>query len=507
MKKIFLIAVLATASITSAQSVGDALRLSTSDITGTARFRALSGAFGALGGDLSAIGINPASSAVFTKGTVSFSVANDNSANDTSYFGTSTDISDNNVEVNQVGGVFVVDSGSNTKWSKITLGFNYDRTEDFNDQFVASGSGDTSISSYFNEFAQGVPLDLLETLEGESISELYQFLGETEGFGAQQALLGFQSFIIDPVDGTDFGNTSYVVNTGVAPFDQDFFFRSSGFNGKASFNLGAQYNKNLYVGINLNSHFFEYDESTVLFESSDSFSDGPTSIRQVRFENNLNTFGGGFSFQAGFIGKIQENLRVGFTYDSPTWYTISEEGTQNIRTVAEDDIGEFTTTVNPQVVNIFERYEVKTPDKYTGSVAYLFGKQGLISFDYSYTDFTNLAFRPQGDPFFQAQNAAIDELLTAASTFRLGGEYRAKEWSFRGGYRMQESPYEDETTLGDLTGFSLGLGYNFGKTKLDIAYDRSEQDRSQALFNTGLTSAANISNTNATVVATLTLSL
>ena len=507
MKKILLLVALVAASITSAQSVADALRLADTDITGTARFRALSGAFGALGGDLSAIAINPASSAVFTKGTVSFSLANDNAENQTTYFGDTTTLSDSNLEVNQAGGVFVIDSGNSSKWKKITLGFNYDRTADFNDQFVAAGAGDTSISNYFNDFAQGVPLDLLETLDDETISELYQFLGENEGFGAQQALLGFQAFVIDPVDGTDFGNTQYVVNTGAGPFDQEYFFSSNGFNGKASFNIGAQYNDNLYVGVNLNSHFFDYNETTVLFENVVSDSDGPISIREVRFENNLNTFGGGFSFQAGFIGKIQDNLRVGFTYDSPTWYTISEEGTQNIRTVAEDDEGIFTTTVNPQVVNIFESYDVRTPDKYAGSFAYLFGQKGLISFDYSYTDFTNLSFRPEGDPFFQAQNAAIDELLTAASTFRIGGEYRMDDWSFRGGYRMEESPYEDETTLGDLTGFSLGLGYNFGRTKLDIAYDRSEQDRSQALFNTGLTSAAGISNTNTAVVATLTLSL
>ena len=507
MKKILLLAVLATASITSAQSVADALRLSTTDITGTARFRAMSGAFGALGGDLSAIGINPASSAVFTKGTVAFSLANDTSNNQTSYFGSTTEISDSNLEVNQAGGVFVIDSGNSYKWKKITLGFNYDRTSDFNDQFIAAGAGDISISNYFNDFAQGVPLDLLETIDGESVADLYQFLGETEGFGAQQALLGFQAFVIDPVDGTDFGNTQYVVNTGEGPFDQEYFFSSNGFNGKASFNLGAQYGENLYVGVNLNSHFFDYDETTVLFENSDSDSGGPTSIREVRFENNLNTFGGGFSFQAGFIGKIQDNLRVGFTYDSPTWYTVSEEGTQNIRTVAEDDLGVFTTTVNPQVVNVFENYDVKTPEKYAGSLAYLFGQEGLISFDYSYTDFTNLSFRPEGDPFFQAQNAAIDNLLKAASTYRVGGEIRRNEWSFRGGYRFEESPYEDETTLGDLTGFSLGLGYNFGRTKLDIAYDRSEQDRSQALFNTGLTSEANINNTNTTVVATLTFAL
>lgn len=507
MKKFLLIAVLATASITSAQSVADALRLANTDITGTARFRAMSGAFGALGGDLSAIGINPASSAVFSKGTLSFSLANDSATNQSTYFGTTTELTDSNLNLNQAGGVFVIDNSSNSRWKKITLGFNYDRTANFNDQFIAAGSGNTSISSYFNEFAQGVPLDLLETLDGESVSELYQFLGETEGFGAQQALLGFQSFIIDPVDGNNFDNTEYVVNTGAGPFDQEYFFSSTGFNGKASFNIGAQYNENLYVGVNLNSHFFDYNQSTVLFESSDSFSDGPTSIRNVRFENNINTFGGGFSFQAGFIGKIQDNLRVGATYDSPTWYTISEEGSQNIRTTAVDDIGEFTTTVNPQVINVFDTYDIKTPEKYTGSIAYLFGQQGLISFDYSYTDFTKLSFRPEGDPFFQTQNAAIDNLLKASSTYRIGGEYRVNEWSFRGGYRLEESPYQDETTLSDLTGYSLGLGYNFGRTKLDIAYDRSEQDRNQSLFNTGLTSAAAIGNTNTAIVATLTLSL
>lgn len=507
MKKIFLVAALTAASITSAQSVRDALRLSNSDLTGTARYRAMSGAFGALGGDLSAIGINPASSAVFTRGTVSISLANDNIENQTTYFGNTTSLSDSDIDINQAGGVFVIDTRSNSRWKKFTLGFNYDRTANFNNEFIAAGSGDTSISSYFNSFAQGVPLSLLETLDGESVSELYQFLGESEGFGAQQALLGFQSFIIDPADGGNPDNTLYFANTGVGSFDQEYFLRSNGYNGKASFNLGAQYNENLYVGVNLNSHFFDYDETNVLFENSNTDSGGPTSIREVRFENNLNTFGNGFSFQAGFIGKIQDNLRVGFTYDSPIWYTISEEGTQNVRTVAEDDLGTFTTTVNPAVLNVYENYEVKTPGKYTGSLAYLFGKEGLISFDYSYTDFTTLSFRPQSDPFFQIQNAAIDNLLKAASTYRIGGEYRYNEWSFRGGYRMEESPYQDETTVGDLTGYSFGLGYNFGNTKLDIAYDRSERDSNQALYNTGLTSSAFINNTNTAIVATLTLSL
>jgi long-subunit fatty acid transport protein len=97
--------------------------------------------------------------------------------------------------------------------------------------------------------------------------------------------------------------------------------------------------------------------------------------------------------------------------------------------------------------------------------------------------------------------------LTASSTFKIGGEYRIKEWSLRAGYRFQESPYADGETLGDLTGYSVGAGYNWGKVKFDLAVDRSEQDRNQALFTTGLTSQASINRSNMAFVGTLTFSL
>lgn len=56
----------------------DALRLSVENLTGTARFRGMSGAFGALGGDLSAINQNPAGSVFFNNnfGSITGSVFN-----------------------------------------------------------------------------------------------------------------------------------------------------------------------------------------------------------------------------------------------------------------------------------------------------------------------------------------------------------------------------------------------------------------------------------------------
>ena len=54
-KYIFLFALGLTASVAQSQEISDALRYSQDDLNGTARFRAMSGAFGALGGDLSSI--------------------------------------------------------------------------------------------------------------------------------------------------------------------------------------------------------------------------------------------------------------------------------------------------------------------------------------------------------------------------------------------------------------------------------------------------------------------
>jgi len=505
MKKVYILVALMCATLTTyAQSIADGLRLGTTDITGTARFRALGGAFGALGGDLSAIGINPASSVIFTRGTTSFTLAVDSYNSDVNYFGTTNNTSDEDVSFNQAGGVFIIEASPSSKWNKIALAFNYDRSANLDDQFFASGIGNTSIASYFSEFAQGVPLDLLQLQDGESIASLYQFLGEQEGFAAQQAFLGFQSFIIDPEDFDNPNNIAYTPTIAGNSFDQRYSFISEGYNSKASFNIGAQYDERLSFGLNLNSHFADYTQSTELVEFNDN--DGSL-INEVRFQNNLRTISNGFSFQLGTIAKVHQNVRLGLTYDSPTWYTISEEGTQRISTSGSDADGDFTTSINPRVTNVFQDYELRVPGRYTGSLAYLFGKNGLISFDYSYSDFSNLTFRPTNDPFFQDLNQEIENTLKGASTFKVGGEYRIKEWSLRAGYRFQESPYEDGETVGDLTGYSVGAGYNWGNIKFDVAVDRSEQDRNQALFNTGLTSQAAIQRSNTAFVGTITFSL
>ena len=190
--------------------------------------------------------------------------------------------------------------------------------------------------------------------------------------------------------------------------------------------------------------------------------------------------------------------------------TITEETTQYLETFSVDGIpqgvGEDpfeSAVINPQVVNIFPDYKLQTPGKITGSAAFLFKKKGLISFDYSRKDYSNTKFKPEFEDLFSVQNNFISNNLKAANTYKIGGEYRYKQFSFRGGYRFEESPYNNTKIVGDLTGYSLGLGYNFGNTTLDLSFDQSNRKTDYQFFDAGFTDAATIDAQNTNIMLSL----
>ena len=318
----------------------------------------------------------------------------------------------------------------------------------------------------------------------------------------QQAFLGYESFILEPADDTDNENTVYTSNIADGDFYQEYSYASTGYNGKFSANIGFQYDKNIYFGINLNSHFVNYERSTYFYEENTNTG---STINQVDFENSLLTTGEGFSLQLGSIVKVNDFIRLGLTYDSPTWLRLREETTQYLYTF--EDATSLEAEVDPAVINVFPQYNLRTPAKITGSAAFVIGDTGLISIDYSRKDYSATKFRSNSGGSFSQQNSILSNSLKAASTLRIGGELRHKKFSYRGGYKMEQSPYKDTAAYGDLKGFSLGLGYDFGGSRLDLAYESSKRKMENSFFNAGNLDAARINRTNSNVSLTLSMSL
>ncbi len=485
--------------VASGQNLSDVLRYSSENLQGSARFQSMGGAFGALGGDLSALNVNPAGAAVFKNSLLGFSGTNYNRNNDGAYFDGLTNSELNSLEFNQIGGVLVFNNKDGSPWKKLTLAVNYDLARNFDDEIFVAGNSTQGIDNYFLEFAQGTPFGSILLQDGEFLEDAYLDIGAQQGFSDQQAFLGYYGGILDPVDFDDDNNIDYISNADYSTVNQEFFRRTSGYNSKFVVNGATQYGDNLYLGASLNFHTLLYDRYDELTENG---FDASSPNQFTTFDNYLHTEGNGFSFSIGAIAKLNNFIRLGGSYQSPTWYRLTDDLAQRVNSdLADEDIN----FINFDVVNLFEAYRIKTPGKLTGSLAFVFGKNGLLSFDYGYQDMGTAQLRPESDPSFATVNTEIENTLAAVSSFRLGGEYRIERLSLRGGYRFEQSPFENGTTIGDLTGYSGGLGFNFGNSRLDLSVNRTEQEVSESLFDVGVTTPALIDriNTNVTLGYTM----
>jgi hypothetical protein len=496
MKKNLLLLVIGLSfSTAQSQEISDAIRYGQTELHGTARFTAMSGAFGALGGDLSAMNVNPAGSAVFINNQFAFTMGNYDTKNKSNYFDTATSANDNSFDLNQAGGLFVFKNRNpNSDWRKFSMAVNYENTNNYDNALFSAGTSPVnSVANYFLSYANGIPLSVLQDSKYANLNH-----------GAQQAFLGYQGYIINPVTETP-NNSSYTSNVrSGGNYYQENSGYSSGYNGKLTFNSGLQYKEKLYFGINLNSHFTDYIQNTNFYESNNNPLDLNYEVKNLNFSNNLHTYGAGFSFQVGAIAKITNEIRFGLAYESPTWYYLQDEFSQRLSSVSSNTVDVLPPdVVDPLVINYYAPYDLRTPGSFTVSTAYVFGKSGLISLDYKYKDYGCTEFSPENDPYYRGLNSSIQNKLGVSNEVRVGAEYKIENFRLRGGYRFEGSPYKDSVTIGDLNSFSGGLGYSFGSIKLDLAYTYAHSTSQQQFFSQGFTESTHINTYKNNFTATL----
>jgi len=294
----------------------------------------------------------------------------------------------------------------------------------------------------------------------------------------------------------DNNNTQYFTNVPAGGnYHQENEVYTRGYNSKVSFNIATSYKDRLYLGANLNVHVTDYRRSSSFYEFNKNPLETNETISNVRFNNELYTYGNGFSFQLGAIGKVTDAFRLGIAYESNTWYELYDEVSQSLYSTTETNAGEtFNNSVNPNIVNVYESYTLQTPDKWTFSAAYVFGKSGLLSIDYGIRNYGNSKFKPTSDSGFRELNNDISNALTNTGELRIGAEYKIEQLSLRAGYRYEDSPYKNGITIGELNSYSAGLGYNFGSTKVDLAYSYLERKSNQGFFSRGFTDGAEVTS-------------
>ena len=417
-QKIPLVILYLCSFVISAQSlsyVDQAVLFSTESNFGTARYVGMSGAFGALGNDMSAVDINPAGLAVYNKGEFSTTFTYRDTDINTSFYGNSIPNNDDYFRFSQMGGLNSWDSYGNSDIYKFAFGFNYSVVNHYNNNYVVQGNS-------------GIP----------------EYPDDPDF-----------NFDDDPDNDINYINVD----------DQYFYNYTSGINDKFNFSFATLYKEIVYMGASMAFHHIDFYQNTVFEESSNDGSGNTMDVRNVEY---LSTYASGFNFGLGIIVTPTKGLRLGASYQSPIWYNLSERFEQRRSYVFN---GELDPDPDYPLPNYYD-YKLKTPGKFTGSIAYVFGQSGLISFDYIYQGYKNTKLQPSSN--FIVENQDLNTGLRNTNSFKIGTEWKYNILSFRGGYRIIQSPYKSSSTEFDVKGYSLGLGVKFSKRfGLDFAYDNS----------------------------------
>ena len=468
-----------------AQSVDDAINYNFNNDIGNSRFTSMGGAFGALGGNLSSISINPASGSVF----------------EMSRLGGSFAIESNNIESNfnnnfnerkksstqfQGGIIYVFKNYGEGKLNKFSFGFNFQSSNSYNNDILISGNNDSSIDKFFLNNASGLNPSEISVNNNESISSVYRWLGNNYGYYAQQAFLGYQSYLLNYDDNSNSFYSLAKYDNGLSIKNEVF---SSGNKSKASLNLSGLFNKNLYFGFNIN--IYETNINKEIIHSEDNF-DSESIVRFINFNNYLQTSGIGFSLQAGLIYKIS-NLRLGLSYESPNWFNFEDQLEQEIEVQSFDSNNEelYVDIVDPRIVNIYE-YNYRTPSKLTFSAATVIRNMLILSFDLENINYSKSKFSSADNTVYNNLNLAINRNLSSLYNIRFGSELRINKFSIRGGFKQSNSPYDKSTIK--LSSKSFGIGYEFKKATLDIGFSINDIKSEYQLFDTGLVNLAQINN-------------
>lgn len=488
MKKILITIAIMVATIPSFAQfyADDALRYSQYGLTGTARIQSMGGSQVAIGGDMGSFGINPAGLGFYRNSDFAFTgtfLSNNSSA---AYFNSNSTSNRDRLNISNLGVVFAKarsgETGFNNNWMSFNIGVSYNRTNDYNANYTYSGlNPNSSITSYFADqaFTNGL------TSSGETLS-------------IQDA--AYDTYLINDFT-TSGGELSFsgLSETGnVQQLKRDLV---SGGSGDFNVAFGANYGNRLFLGgsvsyVNVNYRKDSRYTETGINDPGFNPEDGNGNVVNVQsFEYNdlLEHRGSGVNVKIGAIVRATENFRIGASIHSPTYLNVTEDYNTSITSFGNST--DYTSSFGGESYE----FDVRTPLKLNGGLAYFFGENGFITGDVEFVDYAGIRYTSNDAGLDQEINGEITDRFQSAVNYRAGAEVKSGPFSIRAGYGFLGSPYINETENYDGNYYTGGVGYRYQRFYLDLAGTYNNQPN----LNLSPYSASNANGNNVTPVANL----
>ena len=457
MKVLFSIILLSLTVLSFSQSLDDALRYSQSNLSGTAKYVSMGGAFGALGGDISAISDNPAAIGVFMYSEFNASTSIYNVHTDTRYLGENSFDNKTSLHLDNMGFVGVAKL-KHKDWKVINYGFSYRKRNNYNQNIYAQGvNNNNSITDYFADQARGTSLYDLDNNYDNS------YLGDN----------AYQTYLIDPlVDNPD--NTNYKTaysNYGELQINK---IKNTGQKSDYSFSVGTNFRDMVYLGMSLNysdvkythiSEFKEQDQSKII----DDF-------KSMEYNDKYETRGFAYGVKLGIVVKPVKWLRMAYSYHSPITYRLTDDYNHIIQSWGVVDKGSVFNPTAQSSYGVYE-YKIYTPAKMMAALGFVIGKVATLGLEYEYLDYASASIKSYttGNEFSR-ENSLIKQSLKAGHNAKLGFEYRLGQISLRTGLSYFDTPYRPGELNKDAYTiyYNGGIGLNFGYFYADVAYSHGQ---------------------------------
>ncbi|MBO7476338.1 MAG: hypothetical protein J6U04_00220 [Salinivirgaceae bacterium] len=473
--KILSIAVLTlSATMAVAQNEDDAIRYSNVVPMGTAKFISMGGAMGAIGGDMSAISINPAGLGVYRKDQFSFTPMwyseksdaemwyTDNNKNKQTNPSAKTNTTD--FKFSNVGLVTVFPADADLGLVSFSSGIYYNRIANFAGGYVAKGNN-----------AVGSMLD----------KEVDEFNDDEAG-----GKIFFRSYLFryDSIDKKYYNDYEWVGRYGS---DQRKSVSTSGNMGEYCFALGFNINDKYYLGGSLNIVRVNYKQVQDYYEKPD-FDD--IDLIDFNVTDEFITAGGGVNMKLGVIGWLNDYLRFGASFQTPTILNLTDDYGKRVDANVVDWIpNEDGTEYYPSPLNGSAEssgtldWNLTLPSRFTGSLAFVAPQRGMIDIDCEIVNYSAANIDDDDGLIyndFADLNDRIADIYHTTLNLRLGGELTFGPVVARGGFGFYGSPYKSSEVNSSASRkvFSLGMGYRTQHFSFDLGYSLASCKQTTYLY-------------------------
>jgi len=461
-----------------AQNAYDAERLLGNDLNGTARFVGMGGAMGALGGDISVMGTNPAGIGIFRSNDASVSFGFNNTGTESRFNGTSMKEDKTRASLDQLGFVYTYKVGNTTSLRYVNFGFNYHKSKNFNRLFSAGGQLDNLSQSW--QLAQELGNAGLNSASGfDAILKAPNPYTQYWNQYPVLSVLGVTTGVVDwPMDATQLW--------GWDGYSNNFYSEEKGGISQYDFNIAFNIEDRVYIGATFGVYDVNYNRySSYTEDLNDDFGEENGGYT---LENYYGLEGSGVDFKLGVIVRPVEDspFRLGLAVHTPTWYELTEsyDATLSSDILAYDSPYKQTLSDFMDYSYLNYDYKMITPWKFNVSAGTTLGGLVALGAEYEYADYGSATLQDM-EGYDLGDQPSVEEFLKGVHTFRVGMEARVvPQFSLRAGYNYTSSVFSDDAynalstyrTSTDFNNvkakntFTFGVGYSGNVIYADLAY-------------------------------------